>query len=79
MQDFPAFMNVLNLKNNYTIEIRGLWNVYGDFMGDPFLSLTVLDEKRKRVITVDGYVYAPKFNKRNYLRQVEAILYSLEF
>ncbi len=62
----------------YTAEIRGLWNVKGDFMGGPFVNTSVVDEKNSRIITVDAYVYSPKKNKRNYIRQLEAIVGSLE-
>jgi hypothetical protein len=66
------------VNENYVAEIRGLWRVENDFMGGPFISFSTLDKKRNRVITIDAYVYAPKFNKRNYLRQLEGILYSLK-
>jgi hypothetical protein len=78
LQVFPTF-NSYELNGIYTAELRGLWKMHGDFMGGPFISLTQLDEKRNRIVTVEGYVYAPKFNKRNYVRQLEAILYSLQF
>ncbi len=48
-------------------------------MGGPFISLSTFDKERNRIVTVEGFVYAPKFDKRNYLRQVEAILYTLDF
>lgn len=73
----PEFSEYM-YSNRYIAEIRGLWKLEGDFMGGPFVSHTLVDESRARIITVEGYVYAPKFDKRNYLRQVEAILYSLE-
>lgn len=41
--------------------------------------LAELDACRKRVVVVDGYVYAPSKEKRNLLRQVEAMVYSLRF
>ncbi|MCX6236600.1 MAG: DUF4837 family protein [Bacteroidia bacterium] len=66
-------------SGNYSVEIRGLWKVEGDFMGGPFVSLSTLDLAHKRVITVEGYLYSPKYNKRDYLRQVEAMIYSLSF
>ncbi len=72
----PVF-NVFKFKNNYAAEMRGLWRVENDFMGGPFINLTVLDASNSRVIMLDGYVYAPRFDKRNYLRQVEAMIYSL--
>ncbi|MFH1319914.1 MAG: DUF4837 family protein [Bacteroidota bacterium] len=78
MRDYPAAIKKMDFKGMYAIETRGLWNVHGDFMGGPFLNYTILDEQRNRVVTVEGYVYAPKFDKRNYLRQVEAILCSLK-
>lgn len=74
----PQDFNFLNYQGNYATEMRGLWKVQNDFMGGPFVSLTVLDAHKKRVVTVEGNVYAPKNNKRNYVRQLEAMIYSLE-
>jgi len=62
---------------NYAAEVRGLWRVENDYMGGPFIMLAELDAIRQRVVVVDGYVYAPTKNKRNLLRQVEAMVYSL--
>lgn len=69
----------INFKDMYAIEARGLWDVYNDFMGGPFLSYTFVDETKNKVITIDSYVYAPKDKKRIYMKEVEAILYSFEF
>ena len=79
MREYPAAIKEIKFNDHYAVEVRGLWNVYEDFMGGPYIIYTVLDEQGNRIVTVDGYVYAPKFNKRNYLRQVEAILCSLKF
>jgi len=66
-------------KKKYTVELKGLWKLHGpDFMGGPFISHSIVDEERNRVITVEGYVYSPKYENRNYIRQVEAILYTLK-
>jgi len=62
----------------YTVELRGLWRLENAFMGGPFISYTMLDEKRNRVVTIEGFVHAPSLNKRNYMRELEAILYSFE-
>jgi hypothetical protein len=72
----PAFQT-FRFNDNYAVEIRGLWKLENEFMGGPFISLTVHDEINNRVIAVDGFVYAPTRDKRNFLRQVEAIAYSL--
>lgn len=65
-------------NGNYAAEMRGLWRVVNDFMGGPYISLAVLDAANQRVIVAYGYVYAPSKDKRNLLRQVEAMVYSLK-
>jgi len=72
----PIF-NQFNYKNRHYGQLRGLWDVHAHPMGGPFISLTTINQNRNLVITVEGYVYAPRFKKRNYLRQVEALLYTL--
>jgi hypothetical protein len=59
--------------------LRGLWKVHGDFMGGPFVSVTTLDPIRGRVLTLEGYIYAPRKDKRELMRQVEAMIYSVRF
>jgi len=63
----------------YAIETRGLWKVSGDFMGGPFVSLSILDEKNQKIVCIDGYVYAPNEDKRNMLRNVEAVMNTMSF
>ena len=59
-------------------ELRGLWDAYNDYMGGPFVSHAFLDKTKENIIVVDAFVYAPKYPKRSYIRQVESILYSYE-
>lgn len=58
-------------------ELRGLWEVSGDFMGGPFVSYTTVNEKTGMVITLDCYVYSPKYPKRNYLRELEHLKFMM--
>jgi hypothetical protein len=59
--------------------MRGLWKLEGDFMGGPFYSMTFLDERTGNLVTIDGFAYAPYFDKREYIREVEAIIKTLKF
>ncbi len=70
---------ILEHNKNYACEMRGLWRVENDFMGGPYISLSELDASAQRIVEVYGYVYAPSKNKRDLLRQVEAMVYSLKF
>lgn len=57
-------------------EVRSLWDTQNDFMGGPFILDAFLSKDGKEVIVTEGFVYAPKYDKRDYVRQLEAILYS---
>lgn len=74
----PQFREV-NFNGHYAVEARSLWRVEGDFMGGPFINYTLVDQARNRLVILDGFVYAPNFDKRDYLRQLEALIYSLSF
>ena len=60
-------------------EVRGFWEVYNDYMGGPFVSHAFYSQDGQNVIVLQGFVYAPKFDKRQYLRQVESVIYSFEW
>lgn len=65
-------------QRNYA-EMRGLWTLENGFMGGPFVNLVTRDEVNDRFVMIDGFVYAPKDKKRELLRQVEAIIYTIGF
>ena len=67
----------ITLQGKYCGVMRGLWRVQGDMMGGPFVSHTRLDEQNNRVIVAEGFVYAPETEKRNFIRRIEAALYTL--
>jgi hypothetical protein len=60
------------------IEMRGLWTLEGGFMGGPFISYAFIDSATTRAVVVTGFVYAPKDDKRELLRQVEALMYTVK-
>lgn len=66
----------ISFNDLFAVEMRGLWRVENDFMGGPFISYTFVDEKRKKLITIDGFMYAPKQKKAILMRELEAILWS---
>ena len=72
----PVFKE-LSFNEMFAVETRGLWRVENDFMGGPFISYTFVDEARKRLVTIDGFTYAPKQNKAVLVRELEAILWSV--
>lgn len=77
---FPN-MEQFYINEHPWVELTGLWSVENDFMGGPFISYTTINPATNMVITLDFYVYSPKPNKpkRNLLRQLESMVYSVQF
>lgn len=63
----------------YAVETRGLWRSFGDIMGGPFVSYTLLSPDGKQLVELTGFVYCPRFDKRDYLMQVDGICRSIKW
>ena len=57
--------------------VRGLWEMYGDAMGGPFVQ-RIIPTESQRTIVCEAFVFAPGMSKRNLIRQLEAVLMTLE-
>lgn len=78
--EHPApLVSYIKYKKREFAEVRGLWEVQNDYMGGPYVLHAFYDREGKNVIVLHAFVYAPKYDKRNYLRQVESIIYSFEW
>jgi len=60
-------------------ELRGLWELENDYMGGPFVSHSFYSPDSTQVISIEAYVYAPKHDKRIFMRQAESLLYSFKW
>lgn len=76
---FAPVVEYLKYKDRNLVQTRGMWEVENDYMGGPFVSHSFYSPDGKDIIVVEGFVYAPRYDKRAYLRQVEALLYSWEW
>jgi hypothetical protein len=71
---FPKTETISDDCMGYTVEMRGLWRVEGDFMGGPFISYTFVHPTTNQLITIDAFLYHPNNAKRALLRQLQAII-----
>jgi len=76
---FPLFNATERVGVITGAELRGLWESVNDKMGGPFYEFSFPDKAGENVISVGGFVYAPEEEKRDYLREVEAIVKSVRF
>ncbi|MFI3281317.1 MAG: DUF4837 family protein [Rikenellaceae bacterium] len=77
--EVPQIYRPIRINGRLWVEMRGLWDVVGDFMGGPYVSYSTIDEETQSVFTLDCYVYSPKYGKRNYLHGVEHLVYNVKF
>jgi hypothetical protein len=74
----PYFSREINFKGKYAIEIRALWKLTSNTSGGPFLGYLIVDEKKNRLYYIEGFIFAPTSKKRDYVREVESILWTFE-
>ena len=65
------------VHRHYAQVVRGLWNIKDYDMGGPFVSVARVDEENQRVVVAEAFVYYPNHAKRDYIRKLEAALYTL--
>lgn len=65
--------------SDFCIETRGVWRTFGDYMGGPFITYSLLSPDHTMLVEATGYVYCPRFDKRDYLMQVEGICNSVRW
>lgn len=75
----PIYSKRIDFNGLFAIETRALWKLENDFMGGPFVNYTFVDERSNKVVTIDGYVYAPNAPKRDLMIQIESLAHSLKF
>lgn len=69
----------ISFRGRQFAQTRGFWEVQNDFMGGPFVSHSFYSRDGKDIIVVEAWLYAPKYDKRQLLRQVESVIYSFEW
>ena len=80
----PLETDEISFLDRYALETRGLWHMVGMMdgekvqfgMGGPFLTYAFYDQPTGRLYLIDGMVFAPNFDKREFLRQMEVIAYT---
>lgn len=72
----PPEATGLRFQDRGLVRLLGFWDVVGHPMGGSFVSYSHLFAGGDSVVTTGGYIYAPKYPKREYMRELEAILLS---
>jgi hypothetical protein len=76
--ELPPRFKTLTFNGHYAKEMRGIWRYSDLSMGGSFVSYTFIDETTNRLYYLEGYVAAPGFDKRNLMREMEALVWTLK-
>lgn len=60
------------------LETRGTWRMTNDVMGGPFLHYTIYDEHQNRLYLMEFAQFAPRYSKRRFINQFEAMAHTFE-
>lgn len=71
----------INVDGNEAVKIEGLWKQAGNpeaLGGGPFVQYSLKHPTRNIVVHAQAHIFAPRFDKREYIRQIRAILKTIE-
>jgi hypothetical protein len=74
----PISAKAITLNKAYSYTMKGWWKMQNGIMGGPFVNVSIVDQARNRVICVDGFCFAPNFDKRQFVKELEAICLSVK-
>ncbi|MFH4963817.1 DUF4837 family protein [Gaetbulibacter sp. M235] len=75
---YTPFHFETTLDKKPALETKGLWDVKNAFMSGPFINYTIEDKENKRWLVIEGFVFAPSVEKRDYMFELEAIISSVK-
>lgn len=76
--DLPVLENVKEINGNYTLELRGIWEMDNDFMGGPFVCYLIPDSNTKSYYFILSFIYAPGNSKKQILQEQEVVINSFD-
>ena len=64
----------VNFQDRFAIRMKGLWRMSDYSMGGPFVSYLFYDEQQRRVYFIEGSVFAPKYEKKKLIQDVDVMI-----
>lgn len=72
----PPVSSEINFHGKYALKMNGLWKTKNHSMGGPFASYMFVDEELSRIYYIDGFVYSPGKSQREFMREIDTILWT---
>lgn len=75
----PVLTRTVTHNERFATEMQGLWRSNNLGMGGPFISIAMVAPDSPYLYYVEGFVYGPGRDLRELIREVETVLYTLQF
>src|SRR5690606_21703382 len=76
---FAPYVFPDEISGRKAVRVQGVWEINGYPMAGPFLTYIINDEKNDRKLVIEGFVFAPATDKRDYMFELEAIIKTVKF
>lgn len=70
----PVETDDFMMNGDLTHETLGTWRMTKDAMGGPFVNFTIYDDETNRLFMLEFLQFAPKYDKRRFVRQFRTML-----
>lgn len=74
----PVETDTLQVDGHPAYETLGVWTMVNDAMAGPFANMTIHDQENDRLFMLEFGQFAPKYDKRRFVRQFRAMLRTFE-
>ncbi len=64
----------VRFQDRFAVRMKGLWRMNDYSMGGPFVSYLFYDEQQERIYFLDGSVFAPKYEKKKLMQDVDVMM-----
>ena len=76
---FSPYLQNITLDGKKGFQTKGNWELKNDTMAGPFINYSIIDEKNKRIIVIEGFCYAPSAPQRDIMHELESIIKTITF
>jgi hypothetical protein len=67
----------VNFQDRFAIRMKGLWRMSDFSMGGPFVSYLFYNEEQKRIYFIEGSIFAPRYEKKKLIQDLDIMIKSL--
>lgn len=75
---FRPYYYRTELDGKQTYLTKGTWEVANDFMAGPFVNYMIQDTINRKILAIEGFVFAPTAKKRDYMFELNTIINTLK-